>query len=101
MGQRLELHRELESIPNVQKAYFQPPTSDTLVYPCIEYRLRNIDSKIADNKPYLNKDGYEITIIDRDPDSQIRQYFMNKELCRFDRFYTADGLNHWVFVLYY
>ena len=101
MDRRTELSDILNSIDGVKKAYFQPPQSVSLVYPCILYRLRAIESEHANDLPYTNRDCYQITIIDRNPDSKIRQWFMNQPLCRFDRFYTADNLNHWVFVLYY
>lgn len=101
MDRRLELSQILNGIQGVKKAYFQPPKSEKLEYPCIIYKLRSIDSKFANDKPYNNRDGYQITIVDRNPDSKIRQWFMNQPLCKFDRFYTADNLNHWVFVFYY
>lgn len=101
MDRRLELSQILNGIQGVKKAYFQPPETEKLEYPCIIYKLRSIDAKHANDKPYNNRDGYQITIVDRNPDSKIRQWFMNQPLCRFDRFYTADNLNHWVFVFYY
>lgn len=101
MDRRIELSDILNGIAGVKKAYFQPPETDKLKYPCIVYRFRSIDTVHANDIPYKNKDCYQITIIDRNPDSQIRQWFMSQPLCRFDRHYTADNLHHWVFVLYY
>ncbi len=101
MDRRLELHDILSHITDVKKAYFQPPKTEKLEYPCVVYRIRSIETNHANDLPYINKDCYQITIIDRNPDSKIRQWFMSQPLCRFDRHYTADNLNHWVFVLYY
>ena len=101
MDRRLELHDILSGISGVKKAYFQPPKTVKLEYPCVIYRIRSIESNHANDFPYTNKDCYQVTIIDRNPDSTIRQWFMNQPLCRFDRYYTADNLHHWVFVLYY
>ena len=101
MDRRLELHQILNGIPGVKKASFQPPESVKLEYPCIVYQLQNVDMRSANDHPYKNRDGYQITIIDRNPDSKIRQTVERFMLCRFNRFFTSDGLNHWVYTLYY
>ena len=46
-------------------------------------------------------DRYTVTVIDDDPDSDIQRIIDQFPLCEFDRFYTSDDLNHWVFDLYY
>lgn len=101
MDRRLELHNILSGIPGVKKAYFQPPETEKLVYPCIIYRLQTVRMLSANDLPYKNRDAYSVTIIDRNPDSKIRRVLESMPLCRFDRPYTADGLNHWVYQLYY
>lgn len=101
MNKRLELHNKLKEILGSSFVYFQPPESIRLSYPCIIYSINRIDTKHADNKPYLNTKSYTVTIIDKDPDSIIPDKFLNLPLCKFDRFFTSDNLNHWVFNLYY
>lgn len=101
MSRRLEFHDILKNIPGVKKAYFQPPESVNLVYPCIVYELNNMDIQFADNIPYSVRDSYTVTLIDPNPDSVIRYELSKMPLCRFDRFYTADNLNHYVFTIYY
>lgn len=109
MSRRLQLQTVLESAaglaidPKTRRpaVYFQPPPSVKLVYPCIVYVLDKMDTKHADDKPYLNKKGYSVTVIDKAPDSEIPNLFSSLPLCRFDRAYTADNLNHWVFSLFY
>lgn len=109
MNRRLQLQSFLETakglainpITRRPAVYFQPPPSVKLVYPCIIYVLDKIDTKHADDKPYLNKKGYSVTIIDKDPDSEIPDMLSTMPLSRFDRAYTADNLNHWVFSLFY
>ncbi len=101
MDRRLELHEVLSGIQGVKKAYFQPPETVKLEYPCIIYNLQNVDMLPANDYPYKNRDGYHVTIIDKNPDSQIRRVLESMMLCRFDRFYAVDGLNHWSYVLYY
>lgn len=101
MGNRLDLHEELVEILGSRYVYFQPPETVKILYPCIIYWINDIDTKHADNKSYINVKRYTITIIDKDPDSMIPDKLLTMSLCTFDRFYTADNLNHWVFNLYY
>lgn len=101
MDSRIELHEELRVILGSGFVYFQPPESKKIVYPCIIYALDNLDIKHADDKPYLNRKRYVVTIIDKDPDSEIPDRMLSLPFCSFDRGYTSDNLNHWVFHLYY
>ena len=74
MGSRLDLQTRLESIPGVRKVYFQPPESIKIDYPCIIYERSRINTKFADNLHYIDKTGYTVTVIDRNPDSAIPAY---------------------------
>jgi hypothetical protein len=97
---RTELHEILKGLNGVVDAYFQPKT--TLEYPCIVYeRDRRSDVKFAGNLKYLLKKGYTITVIDRDPDSLIPDQVEGLPYCEFDRFFRRDGLNHFVFQLFF
>jgi hypothetical protein len=99
MGQRLELHQLLETFTD--NVYFQPPENVKLEYPCIIYHRDFADTKFADDKPYANKTRYMITVIDRDPDSEIPSKVAAMPMSLFNRFYTADNLNHDVFNVYF
>lgn len=101
MASRLELQKIFDEIPNIKKVYFQPPLSVKLEYPCIVYKLDNIDSKYANNSMYFNMKRYQITIIDKNPDSNIPDNIMKLQMCNFDRAFSSDNLNHWVFNLYF
>ena len=101
MNNRIKLHEKLVNILGSRYVYFQPPETIKMVYPCIIYKLNNIDTLHADDKPYINTNNYLITIIDKDPDSIIPNKLFNLPMCRFDRTYTLDNLNHWVFNLYF
>jgi len=101
MGRRLELHEMLCEALGSRNVYFQPPASKVMEYPCIRYNLYDIDNVYADNLPYLQNIGYQITVIDRDPDSEIVERVSKIPGIRFNRFYTADNLNHTIFILYY
>jgi len=100
MDRRLELHQKLINI--VGRAYFQPPESVKLEYPCAIYNLTDIDISHADDQIYRNKRGYSVMIIDRNPDSNYLEDMMTSfQYVRFDRFYVVDNLNHFVFRVYF
>lgn len=98
---RVELQDILEKISGIKHAYYAPPTNLTMEYPCIRYELSSIFRRNADNIPYLGAKRYTLTLIDEDPDSPIMMAILQLPYCSFDRFYTADGLNHFVFTLYF
>lgn len=81
--------------------YYQPPPNVQIAYPCIVYSLSNIDTKFADNVPYMRQKQYDLTVIDKDPDSMIVDKVSNLPRCSFDRMYIADNLYHWTFSIYY
>lgn len=107
MASRLKLHEEFINIlgtkkEKVTRVYFQPPASLRMEYPCIKYSLSGIDIKRADNIAYNCMNQYQVTVIDSDPDSVIPSQLIERfPTIRFDRPYTADNLNHYVFTLYY
>ena len=103
MGHRLDLHEELCKILNNKNVYFQPPASVRMVSPCIKYsRDPGANKHNANNKLYIKTDQYEVIVIDRDPDSNIPDKILEHfPMCRMDRTYTADNLNHFVFTIYY
>lgn len=102
MGSRLNLHEELCAILGTKNVYFQPPASVTMKYPCIRYSRAGMDQKRANNSTYLSTNRYEITVIDRDPDSTIPDSILKHfRMCSFDRAYVADNLNHTTLTLYY
>jgi hypothetical protein len=99
MAPRLELQALLLTMaPNV---YFQPPPTAMMKYPCIVYKRDYSNTEFADDKPYKHRKRYMVTVIDQDPDSDIPEKVKELPLCLFDRFYTADNLNHDVFKLFF
>ena len=101
MAPRLELQALFEAIPEVTKVYFQPPASLVLTYPCIIYKRDFAQTQFADNNPYSRQLRYQVTVIDKNPDSEIPAKIAALPMCLFDRFYTADNLNHDVFNLFF
>lgn len=100
-NRRPELHRKLCEFLGSNHVYFQPPETVKLSYPCIIYNLDNFDVKRANNKLYLGKDRYAVTIISKDPDFPNVRELLEWELCSFNRFFTSDNLNHWTYEIYY
>lgn len=102
MDRRPELHQKLKKLfdrdPHV---YFQPPESTKLNYPCIVYKLTGYPEKTANNRPYFEHRQYQLTVIDKDPDSVLRERTAQLKFCRYIRPFVADDLNHFVFELYY
>lgn len=101
MGQRLELQAILEGLLGNSNVYFQPPATVQMQYPAIVYRRDDIDTEFAGNQPYRLTKRYQVTVISRDPDSNIPGKVAELPSCTFDRFYAADQLNHDVFKLYF
>ena len=102
MGTRIELGDELKQAPTVKAVYFQPPQSIQMKYPCIRYSKSAIDTKTADDRIYRKTNQYTITVIDSNPDSVIPDWILDHfPMCRFDRSYIADNLNHFTLILYY
>lgn len=99
MGRRLQLHELLLTL--CERAYFQPPANVSMVYPCIVYGFGSIDNQHAGNLPYRTNTRYQVTVIDGDPDSEIRDNLAMLPLCSFDRHIKVDNLNHYVFNLYF
>jgi hypothetical protein len=42
-----------------------------------------------------------VTVIDRNPDSELPDKVEELPFCRFDRFYATENLNHHVFNLFF
>ena len=112
MGRRQDLHEILVRLfdgivnPNTGRyvepcVKYQPGASTTLTYPAIVYKLDDMPAIYANNKPYHWDHRYEIQIIDRDPESPLRERAVQLPMCRFERPFVSDNLYHFVFEIYY
>ena len=102
MGQRLDLHNELLELLGSPNVYFQPPETLKINYPCIIYKKRGGNTRFAGNHPYKHDASYDLTVIDRNPDSDIpKRVAMHFPMCIHSRSYTSNNLNHDSFILYY
>lgn len=98
---RIQLQEILETILGSKNVYFQPPESLKMKYPAIRYTRSSIESTYADDIPYRNHKQYELIAIYKDPDSDLPDKIKSLPMCRHNRHYTADNLNHDVFTIYY
>lgn len=101
MDRRLELQKILEEILGSRNVYFQPPASVSMQYPAIRYRLSDVYKVAANNLAYMRYNAYELTYIDRNPDSNVVSKLMALPMCVFDRYYVSDNLNHYVLKIYF
>lgn len=98
---RLQLHDELLELLGKPNVYFQPPSSITLKFPCIVYKLDDVGSVRADSRRYLNTKRYLVTIIDKDPDTDLYEKLLDFPYSAFEDHFVVDNLNHYICSIYY
>lgn len=99
---RLQLHEILVGIlGNPSQVYFQPREGQNLTYPAIVYNVDAARTEYGDNVPYLIKDRYQVTYIDRSPDSEVPRQIQQLPLTRFSSYFSKDGLNHYNHSIYF
>lgn len=100
MDKRLELHEQL--LKYSANVHFQPPSNIHLTYPCIIYNKTDKARSFGNDKIYLTNQGYQLTVIDKDPDSVIADTIESDfQYCVITQYYTVDNLNHTTLLLYY
>jgi hypothetical protein len=99
MAPRLELQTLLESV--TERVYFQPPANTQMYYPCIIYSRDGSSEDHANNELYRHSKRYQVTVIDRDPDTELADKVETLRYSSFERFFAADDLNHYVFSLFF
>ena len=73
------------------RVYFQPPASKEMIYDCIVYERSRIEPTFADNQPYALHDRYQVTVIYRNPDSEIPSKIALLPMCSHERHYTKES----------
>lgn len=101
MRSRLELHEILCDILGSRNVYFQPPTNVNMRYPAIVYNLSDIENKHANDRVYSFTNQYQITLIDRNPETDVVYKIDQLQTANFIRSYSSDNLNHWVFEIFF
>lgn len=98
---RNSLHNILVEILGSANVYFQPPASLTLKYPCIIYKLDDVEKISANNGRYLGHKRYLLTIVDRTPDSLIYEKILNLPYASFESSFAKENLNQHICSLYW
>lgn len=101
MGSRLELQMKLEEALGSKSVYYQPPESLKLTYPAIVYGMSGMSRKHADDKEYMRKPRYEITVIDKKPNNPAIDKILQFPYSYYDRPYKSDNLYHDTISLYF
>lgn len=91
----------LEKTISSDQVYFQPPESMRIKYPCVVYELEDLTPVYADDLTYLLHDSYQITYMTHDPDDCNIKRIAALPQVRFSRYFSADNLNHYVYIMYY
>jgi len=89
---RVRFHNELLEL--CKNVYFQPPASIQMVYPCIVYAMDDVITMFAQNSVYTQYAIYNVTYIDKIPDSDVPKQLLQLEYADYQTFYVADNLNH-------
>lgn len=98
---RVELDRILRSTLGSNNVYFDPPESFKLKYPCIVYSLSGHSEVFADDSHYYGMKRYTLDYITQDADDPMADTLDELRYCRLNRPYTADGLFHFAYEIYF
>ena len=98
---RLDFQAFLEALKGDRNVYFQPPPSVRMSYPAIVYHLSDIENEKADNLSYLQHVSYDLVYITKNPDDPMIKTISKLPMCMFNRFYTAENLNHYSYTIFY
>lgn len=101
MAPRLDLQTLLEGVLGTPNVYFQAPPNNQMIFPCIVYSFDNAKSEFADNLSYSYTRRYQVSYIDRNPDSPIPDVIAQMPLSSVRNMFTKDNLHHYVFNLYF
>lgn len=106
MKTRQELHEVLTGIAAefeipASHVYYQPPATIKMRYPCIVYNRNRTKTRYANNAPYTLTRLYTVTVVDKDPDSEIPDRVALLPMCEHNRTFTVDNLYHYVYDLYF
>lgn len=87
-------------ITKLASIYYQPPANISIKYPAIIYKRKDIEKVHANDKAYIMRCSYDITVIDKRKDSVIVEELLKLSHCSFQNEFTTDGLNHTNLTLY-
>lgn len=80
--------------------YYRKP-SNNMHYPAIKYNLSKDSARYANNGKYIHYNRYEVIVIDEDPDSLLKEAVDLIPFATLDRTYETEGLNHFVYTIFF
>jgi hypothetical protein len=99
---RANLSQIFREVLGSNHTYFQPPSGTQIKYPCIIYKLDGIYNDRADDINYRKNKRWQVTVIDKNPDSSIYEQLIDRfDHCSLDRTAVSDNLNHWYLTLFW
>jgi hypothetical protein len=101
MASKPDIQTLFKTILRSRNVYFRPPQSVRMSYPAIRYDIKDLSGLRADDTLYMRFNSYEVTLIDPDIESKFVDKLLSLPHCKFVRWYPKDGLNHFVFTLFY
>jgi hypothetical protein len=96
---RSELHSIFKAM--TENVFFQPPNKLKMQYPAIVYERDDVETLFADNVPYHSHTRYSVTVIDPDPDGELRTMVAGLPMSAYDRGFQAEDLNHDVYNVFF
>lgn len=101
-AKRLEMQAIFEEVLGSSEVYFQPPETLKMSYPSIRYVRASARTFKSDDALYHFRQGYTVTLIEYDPDSDLAKRLLDIfKFARIDSYYRSDGLNHTKMTIYY
>ena len=93
----------------IKYVYFEPPQNIIMQFPCAVIRMGTISSRSANNRVYKLNNSYELIYIRRQfDDPMVNKILVGDSeheppfsMIRHIRHYTADGLHHDLYKLYF
>lgn len=101
MATRIELHEKLCEILGSRNVYYDPPSNTKMKFPAIEYHLARYEPVRADDFLYLVRNRYELTLMEKTPESETVGELLRLPYCSHDRSFVSDNMHHNTFTIYY
>lgn len=98
LEKRLKLHEVF--LTKCKNVYFQPSKNTKMKYPAIVYLHSGEQGIYANNTPYVSYPEYQVTVIDRDPDSEIPASILTLPMSSMTNQFISDNLYHTVLQIF-
>lgn len=95
-----DLLKRLSDIIGSEEVYYNPPPNIKMKYPAVLVKRQSGDTLYANGNPYLTAFRYQITLIQREPDSSFVREITRIPSCKYIRAYVADNLQHDIYEWY-